>query len=126
MVYHGSASGLSTTANWTAENGQADEGSAFVYHGSGAACTTQTTTIHYTYDPLQRLTGASYSGATTYTFAYAYDAVGDRTIQTQTITSTLVTTYTYDDANRLTSVNDYDGATWTNLSGRDELLRRSM
>ena len=34
-----------------------------------------------------------------------YDAVGNRTIATQTITSTLVTSYTYDAANRLTSVN---------------------
>ena len=72
-----------------------------------------TTAIHYTYDPLQRLTGASYSGAYTYTFAYAYDAVGNRTAQTQTITSTLVTTYTYDAANRLTAVNGQP-YTWDN------------
>ena len=37
----------------------------------------------------------------TYTFAYAHDAVGNRTIQTRTITSTLVTTYTFNAANRL-------------------------
>jgi len=60
-----------------------------------------TTTIRYTYDPLQRLTGASYSGGYTYTFAYAYDAVGNRAVQTQTITSTLVTSYTYDAAIRV-------------------------
>ncbi len=70
-----------------------------------------TTTIRYTYDPLQRLTGASYSGGYTYTFAYEYDAVGDRTVSTQTITSTLVTTYTYDTANRLTAVNS-QAYTW--------------
>jgi len=72
-----------------------------------------TTVIHYTYDPLSRLTGATYSGAYTYTFAYAYDAVGNRTAQTQTITSTQVTTYTYDAANRLASVNG-QAYTWDN------------
>ncbi len=71
----------------------------------GSAATLLTTTIGYTYDPLQRLMGAIASGATTYTFAYAYDAVGNRTVQTQTLTSTLITNYTYDVANRLTSVN---------------------
>jgi RHS repeat-associated protein len=63
--------------------------------------------ITYTYDHLYRLTGADYS--TGETFAYAYDAVGNRTVQTRTITSTTVTTYTYpstalragDSANRL-------------------------
>ena len=74
FVYHGSASGLSTTANWTAEsdqasayfgysvatagdvngdgyadvivgapnydNGQTDEGRAFVYHGSASGLST--------------------------------------------------------------------------------------
>ena len=64
-------------------------------------------------DGLRRLTGATYSGAYTYTFAYAYDAVGNRTVQTQTITSTLVTTYTYDAADRLTSVNG-QAYTWDN------------
>jgi PKD repeat protein len=65
---------------------------------SGTSSVLITTTVRYTYDPLQRLTGATYSGAYTYTFTYAYDAVGNRTISTQTITSTLVTTYTYDAA----------------------------
>jgi RHS repeat-associated protein len=54
---------------------------------------------------LYRLTGASYTGSLTNTFAYANDAVGNRTVQTQTITSTLVTNYGYDIANRLTNVN---------------------
>jgi RHS repeat-associated protein len=58
-----------------------------------------TRVITYTYDHLYRLTSADYS--TGETFAYGYDAVGNRTVQTQTITSTTVTTYTYDDANRL-------------------------
>jgi len=59
----------------------------------GAGGSLATTVITYTYDPLSRLTGASYSGAYTYTFAYRYDAVGNRTVQTRTITSTLATTY---------------------------------
>ena len=57
--------------------------------------------ITYTYDPVYRLTGATYSDAYTYTFAYRYDAVGNRTAMTKTITSTLVTTYTYDAANHM-------------------------
>ncbi len=64
------------------------------------------TTINYTYDPLYRLTNANYSGAYTYTFAYAYDQVGNRTMQTATIASTQVTTYTYDAANRLIKSNN--------------------
>jgi len=69
--------------------------------GSGGSDSLLTTTIAYTYDPLYRLTGASYSGAYTYTFDYAYDKVGNRTAMTKTITSTPVTTYTYDAANRM-------------------------
>jgi YD repeat-containing protein len=48
-----------------------------------------TRVITYTYDHLYRLTGADYS--TGETFAYAYDAVGNRTVHTRTITSTTVT-----------------------------------
>jgi YD repeat-containing protein len=47
----------------------------------------------------------SSTSALTTTFQYAYDAVGNRTTQTATITSTQVTNYVYDAANRLTSVN---------------------
>jgi hypothetical protein len=83
FVYHGSASGLSTTPNWTAEsnqvnayfgvsvasagdvngdgysdvivgaygfdNGETDEGRAFVYHGSGTSFVTQTVNASGTY-----------------------------------------------------------------------------
>jgi RHS repeat-associated protein len=70
------------------------------------------TVIRYTYDPLYRLTAATYSGAYTYTFAYGYDAVGNRTVQTRTITSTLVTTYTYDAANRLATQNGQSLFAW--------------
>jgi len=55
--------------------------------------------IVYLYDPLYRLTNATYT--TGDVFTYTYDAVGNRLTQT-TITNT--TDYTYDDANRLINV----------------------
>ncbi len=59
-----------------------------------------TTTITYTYDPLYRLTAAAYdSGAT---FAYNYDAAGNRVSASA---NGAATTYTYDAANRLVQVN---------------------
>jgi hypothetical protein len=69
---------------------------------------TGTQVISYTYDPLGRLKGAAYSSGEC--FRYGYDRVGNRTAQTQTITSTVATTYTYDIANRLTKVG---GVTYT-------------
>jgi len=67
---------------------------------SGGTITT-TRVISYTYDPLNRLTGADYS--TGERFEYQYDAVGNRTALTETtpLAETTVTTYTYDAANRL-------------------------
>jgi len=65
---------------------------------------TLTRVISYTYDPLNRLTGAYYSTGERY--AYAYDAVGNRTAMTTTLGATSVTTYTYDAANRLTKVGN--------------------
>jgi RHS repeat-associated protein len=67
-----------------------------------------TRVISYTYDGLYRLHAAAYSTGECYQFAY--DKVGNRTTQTATITSTLVTAYVYDAADRLTSVN---GQTYT-------------
>ncbi len=52
------------------------------------------------YDGLYRLVEADYSSGEN--FQYRYDAVGNRTAYTATITSTTVTTYSYDAANRLT------------------------
>jgi PKD repeat protein len=83
---------------------------AYITAGS-IGYTTTMRVINYIYDDLYRLTGADYStpaagaGQAGEAFAYAYDAVGNRTAQTRTLTSTTVTTYTYDAANRLTSVN---------------------
>ncbi len=77
----------------------------------------------YTYDALQRLTAAVYS--TDETFAYAYDAVGNRTVMTSTtsLSGTLVTTHTYDAANRLTARQRSDGHAYTyDWSARGQLL----
>jgi RHS repeat-associated protein len=65
-------------------------------------------TITYTYDPLDRLTAADYSYGDF--FHYEYDAVGNR-LSEQTNSGT--TTYAYDNANRLTSVNEVT-YTWDN------------
>jgi RHS repeat-associated protein len=64
--------------------------------------------ITYTYDPLNRLTGAAYSDDTF--FAYQYDAVGNRETMT---TAEGIVYYTYDAANRLTSVGG-ETYTWDN------------
>jgi hypothetical protein len=67
----------------------------------------------------------------TYTFGYAYDAVGNRTVQTRTITSTQVMNYVYDAANRLTSVNGLaytwdDKVTWSTTVRRPTLTIRRI
>ncbi|MBC7228079.1 MAG: hypothetical protein H5T61_12765 [Thermoflexales bacterium] len=69
--------------------------------GSESAEEMVTRVITYTYDPLYRLTGATYS--TGESFAYAYDAVGNRTVYTETTPAngTRTTQYAYDAANRL-------------------------
>jgi YD repeat-containing protein len=71
----------------------------YVTVSSGSTTTTTTRVITYAYDPLNRLTGADYS--TGESFAYQYDAVGNRTAMTETtaLDETTVTTYTYDTAN---------------------------
>jgi YD repeat-containing protein len=82
-----------------------------------------TRTITYTYDPLNRLTGATYSTGEAY--AYAYDAVGNRTAMTSTtpLSGTVVTTYTYDVANRLTDRGVSDGRVYTyTWSQRGQML----
>ncbi|MEW5717855.1 MAG: hypothetical protein AB1817_04445 [Chloroflexota bacterium] len=56
----------------------------------------QTTMMSYTYDPLYRLTSANATGAYTGTFAYTYDAVGNRLMQTA---NGALTNYAYDNAN---------------------------
>ncbi|HEY4722071.1 MAG TPA: hypothetical protein VII92_09510, partial [Anaerolineae bacterium] len=56
---------------------------------------------------------AASTDAVSNTFEYGYDAVGNRTAQTATITSTQVTTYAYDVANHLTSAGGVN-YTWDN------------
>jgi YD repeat-containing protein len=70
------------------------------------------TTIAYTYDPLYRLTGATYS--TGNAFSYALDAAGNTLTRTQTLAGQLVTTtYTYNAANELVTAKDSnDPTTW--------------
>jgi len=69
-----------------------------------------TCVIDYTYDPLSRLVEADYSSGEN--FAYAYDAVGNRTAYTQMITSTIATVYTYDAANRLATLDGQSVFAW--------------
>ena len=72
---------------------------------------TQVITAQYRYDPLNRPISVTYSGADSYSFAYDYDKVGNRTAQTRTITSTVVTTYTYDATNQLVTAKASSDAT---------------
>jgi YD repeat-containing protein len=61
-------------------------------------------TITYSYDDLYRLEAADYSTGDSY--AYAYDAVGNRLSQETLLNSvSLATAYNYDDANRLLGVS---------------------
>jgi YD repeat-containing protein len=71
-----------------------------------------TTTLTYTYDSLYRLTEADYSSGEK--FEYQYDAVGNRTIYTATLTQTTVTTYSYDAGNRLVNAGGV-AYTWDDL-----------
>lgn len=61
----------------------------------------QTTAVQYEYDLLYRLTQATYSGILSGTYAYEYDAVGNRTVYNTNIITTQSITYHYDAANRL-------------------------
>ena len=69
----------------------------------------ETTVIKYTYDPLYRLTNASYDNGDS--FAYTYDSTGNRlTKETMNDEQSVVNNYQYDVANRLT---DVDGVSYT-------------
>jgi YD repeat-containing protein len=63
----------------------------------------------YSYDDLNCL--VQVKDPLNHTTAYGYDAVGTRTVQTRTLTTTVVTTYQYDAANRLVNVDGVD-YTW--------------
>jgi RHS repeat-associated protein len=64
--------------------------------------------ITYTYDPLYRLTNASYNDGSYFT--YTYDATGNRLTE---VTNAGSVSYVYDNANRLTSVGGVTH-TWDN------------
>ncbi len=67
--------------------------------------------IDYSYDPLYRLTRASYTGSLAKSYTYSYDAVGNRLSVTSS--QSPVVSYTYDAANRLATVNG-QAYTWDN------------
>jgi YD repeat-containing protein len=69
----------------------------------------QVTHIQYEYDPLHRLVRADYDGDFNGEYRYAYDAVGNRTTYTTTITNTTVIAYSYDAANRLLESREAGG-----------------
>jgi RHS repeat-associated protein len=78
------------------------EGRALVYHADFTIGVEQETTIVYEYDPLYRLTEATYSGDITATYSYIYDEVGNITAYTETIDGqTTAVTRTFDAGNRL-------------------------
>jgi len=82
-----------------------------------------TRVITQSYDPLGRLVSSGYS--TGESFAYEYDAAGNRRVFTSTtpLSGTLVTTYTFDAANRLTARSVSDGRSYTyEWSQRGQLL----
>ena len=93
-VASGSRKVLSKTTGFL---GKGTEKPLPVLQANGASTVTS---IEYTYDPLSRLTGASYSNG--YFYNYSYDAVGNRLTEQ---THSGATTYVYDIANRLTNVN---------------------
>jgi RHS repeat-associated protein/uncharacterized repeat protein (TIGR01451 family) len=84
----------------------------------------QTQVIQYVYDPLNRLTGATYTGAITASFSYAYDAVGNMLAYTETVgLETRQVTRYFNDANQLqVSFDDVDGTTSFYYDGNGNLV----
>jgi RHS repeat-associated protein len=76
------------------------------------ALQTSDTTITYTYDDLYRLTNATYD--TGQSFAYSYDAAGNRL--SHSLDGSTVMTYTYDLANRLVQTHDLVEAVLANYA----------
>jgi YD repeat-containing protein len=93
--------------------GQATAGVAVTLHGANLDDGLQTTVIQYNYDPLYRLTQATYSGILSGTYAYEYDAVGNRLAYNTNITTTQSITYAYNAANQLVESVELGGETTT-------------
>ena len=66
------------------------------------------TSIHYTYDPLHRLTQASYGGILP-EYQYTYDALGN---VTQSVANGATTNRTYNAANQLLTAQTDQGTVW--------------
>ncbi len=102
---------------------------------SGAACDADAVTlpggtgqsqvtIEYTYDALNRLTSATYSNGTA--FSYTYDAVGNvLTYNSRHYGLTKTATYTYDDANQLLTAADGDITWYYSYDGNGNLVMSS-
>ncbi len=72
----------------------------------------QTTTITYSYDPLYRLTAATYSGDLAADYSYVYDTVGNMTAYTETVgITTTVVNRTFNAANQLQTATDTEQGT---------------
>jgi RHS repeat-associated protein len=89
------------------------DGDEDIYSGPVVLATVlQTTTIDYGYDPLYRLTGASYSGDIEAGYSYVYDSVGNMTAYTETIgAETSSASRTFNAANQLLVSLDSEAGT---------------
>jgi YD repeat-containing protein len=85
--------------------------------------TWQKTTIHYGYDPLYRLTSASYTGDIEAGYSCVYDGVGNMTAYTETAgAETTSMLRAFDAANRLETSDDGRGETSYTYDGNGNLL----
>ena len=82
-------------------------------------------TIQYVYDPLYRLTNATYTGDITATYSYVYDAVGNMSAYTETVgTESSTVNRTFDDANQLLVSTDTElGTTSFYYDGNGNLVQ---
>ena len=78
--------------------------------------------IDYEYDPLYRLTKATYSGGLSAEYGYLYDAVGNMTAYTETVgADSTIVTRTFDAANELQTADDGLKTTYYTYDGNGNL-----
>jgi uncharacterized protein RhaS with RHS repeats len=101
------------------DNGQANEGRAFVYHGrpitiTGLRATNDSPTVSYTWAFGGDTLGSGAVVTHTYASAGSYTAVVTATnsANTVTVTTQVTVTYTYDPLNRLTGATYGTGETY--------------